>query len=136
MIGEPVAAQFGLGQPERLELAAAGAVEHQDPILCCVVEFGGGHRVASRSEPALEQVADGERQFGSVERVQVNVVDPVVDQLGDLFGGQFGGDLLCRLDIVVESGETLGDAVGYRRTAAGGEPGDGRERVDREDAGR
>ena len=56
-------------------------------------------------------------------------------ELADLSCRDLRSDDLCGVDVVVEPGEPVGNPRRDRCAAAFGEPGDGRERMDREDAG-
>ena len=109
VVAEALAAQVGLRQPQRLDLAAAGAVEHEDPFAAAASRIAvRGRHDAHRVDDA-ESLAHGEHQLGAVERVQVDVLDAVGGQLGDLLGGEVGGDVVRGVAVVVEPGESLGD---------------------------
>ena len=66
-------------------------------------------------------------QLGTVEGVQVNVVDSFGRQLGDLLGGDVGRNLVCRIEIALDPVEPGRHPRRHRRPAALGEPGDGRQ---------
>ena len=80
-----------------------------------------------------ERVADGVGQFGTVQRVEVELIDAMPLQHVHLLDRHRRGDELARLGIVFETVETVLQPVRDRRAATFGETRDLRESRDRQD---
>ena len=109
VVAEAAAAEIVFRGSQGLELGSAGAVEHQDALGCCRPQRIVRRSCRGRLRGGTELFAHRDREVGAVERVDVDLLDAVRGEFGDLLVGQFGGDLVRRLGVVVETGETLGD---------------------------
>src|SRR5579864_8891283 len=58
-----------------------------------------------------EQVADREREVGTVHGVEMKVADPAVDEIEHLLGRDRGSDELACCRIMIESVETVGEPM-------------------------
>src|SRR4029450_9120666 len=80
-------------------------------------------------------MTDGVDEIGAVQRVEVKIVDALVDEAEHLLGGDGSGNEVARLLVVLQSLESVAEPVRHVRARFGGEARDLFEIVDRNDAG-
>ena len=66
-------------------------------------------------------MADREHEVGAVHRVEVQVLDAVVDQVEHLLGADGGGDEAAGRRVVLEALEPVGEPLRHARARAAGE---------------
>src|SRR5262245_28737236 len=80
-------------------------------------------------------MTDGVDEIGPVQRVEVKIVDALVDEAEHLFGGDGGGNEIARLLVVLQSYESMAEPVRHMRARFSSEARDLLEIVDGNDAG-
>ena len=65
-------------------------------------------------------MADGEHQVGAVHRIEVQLLDAVVDEVDHLLGADGGGDEAAGGGIVLEAVEPVGEPAAARSPPPGG----------------
>src|ERR1700690_2238606 len=80
-------------------------------------------------------MADGVREFGSIQGVEVKLADAVLTQALHLLDGHIRGDHAARIRIVLQSVEALAQPRRHGRAAAFGEAQELRKARDRQYAG-
>ena len=80
-------------------------------------------------------MADGEDEVGAVHRVEVQVLDAVVDEVDHLLGADGGGDEAAGGCIVLEAVEAVGEPPRHARPGPTGEIGGLPEILHRKDPG-
>ena len=68
--------------------------------------------------PHAEQMADGEDEVGAVHRIEVEMVDPLIDEIEDLFGRHGRCDQAPRDRIIVQAFKAFGEPLRNRGAGA------------------